>query len=466
MRGRSWIIFAVLFAGTATALGVLWKGGAHAIAPPVSQDAAAWRAAVPSADDWPWWRGAQATGIGVGDPPVTWSLTDSLTGTAGENVAWRSEIPGRGHASPIVWGSQVFVATADESQQVVSLLSFDRRTGTRQWGCEVQRGDLPKIHQKNSQASATPACDGRQIYVPCVAHDRLWLTAVTLEGKVAWRTDTGPYRSNEGYASSPAIHESLVIVSADSRGPITDRLTGAAYVAAIDRRSGEVVWRVKRPALDSYGSPVVGRICGRDQLLLSGGRQIVSYDPLTGAELWKHDWPMDRTAGNPAFDQERIFVSATIWNAEIVCLRGDASLSETSSRLLWNLNKGVADVPVPLVLGDRLYILNDGGVFTGCNKADGRIEWKKRLKGSFSASPVAVAGRIYAANEDGITLVVDSQSGKILAENPLPEPILASPALAGRQIFIRTSVALYAIEQASTAISLKTTTGSIGMRAN
>lgn len=466
MRQR-WIAILVVGAALlAVSGGVLWRRSARTIAasPPTANEA--WAAPQPSATDWPWWRGGQSNGIATGNPPLKWSLSDNLTGTSGTNIAWRIPLPGRGHASPIVWRSQIFIATADESQQVISLLSIDRQNGRQNWSCEIQRGGLPKIHEKNSQASATPACDGRHVYIPYVADNRLWMTAVTMDGNIAWRTDAGPYRSNEGYASSPALHGSLVIVAADSKGAVLDRLGGAAFVAGLDCRSGEIVWRVKRPSLDSYGTPVVAQVCGRAQLLLSGGQHIVSYDPATGNELWKHEWPVDRSAGNPAFDQERVFVSATIWNAEIVCLRGEPSLPGDQSRQVWNLNKGVADVPVPLVLADRLFVLNDAGVLTCCSVADGKIHWKKRFKGPFSASPVSAAGRIYAANEEGRTFVIDPHSGDILSENQLPEPVFATPALAGQQIYIRTSEALYAIEQPVTDITLRPRPHATDLQAN
>jgi outer membrane protein assembly factor BamB len=124
-------------------------------------------------------------------------------------------------------------------------------------------------------------------------------------------------------------------------------------------------------------------------------------------------------------------------------------------REVWSLKKGVADVPVPLVLADRLFVLNDAGVMTCCSVSNGKIHWKKRFKGPFSASPVSAAGRIYAANEEGRTLVIDPQTGDILSENPLPEPIFATPALAGEQIYIRTREALYAIEQSATEVTLR-----------
>lgn len=430
-----------------SALGVggwLWQRGACKVSVTTTPDHAAWPEARPALDDWPWWRGPRGNGIAEGNPPVEWSLANAAS-NAGKNIAWRTAVPGRGHASPVVWGPCLCLLTADEAQQTVSLLCFDRATGAPSWSCEVQRGGLPKINQKNSHASATPACDGVQIYAPCVANGRLWVTAVTMAGQIAWKVDAGPYQSEEGYGASPVLHEGFVIVAADSAGSLADRLSGSAFVAALDRRTGQIAWRTKRPSKNSYGGPALGEVAGRKQLLLAGCKKITAYDPSTGKEVWDCPWGADRTAGTPTCDGNRFFLSATIWNNEIVCLRGAPDLAADVARLQWSVKQGAADVPSPLVVGDKLYVVNDGGVLTCISANEGRVHWKKRLRGNFSASPVAAAGRVYLTNEEGLTFVV-SEQGKILAENSLPEPTFASPALCGDSVFLRTSAAVYCIQ--------------------
>ena len=463
MRLRPLVIVTGLLLIVTTGIG-LWQRGAHEVTAPAVLGSEAWPAPQPAVDDWPWWRGSLGNGISQGNPPLRWSRTPTTSEINHDNIVWRTPLPGRGNSSPIVWGNRVLLTTADETSASLSLISFDRHTGEQQWNCELQRGDFPKIHAKNSHASATPACDGRHIYVPFVAADTLWMAAVTFDGNLAWRTNAGPYRSDEGFAASPALHESLVIVAADSRGPTLDRLTGSAFLAGLDRRTGDVVWRVKRPGLNSYGTPIIGKVAGRSQLLLSGGRYVASYDPLTGSPLWQHHWAIERTAGSPAFDNERVFASATIWNSGVVCLRGDGADDASAPRLQWKQEKSAADVPSPIVLGERLYVLTDGGILTCSATVNGHVQWKKRFHGDFSASPVATADRLYLANEEGVTFVVDGTSGNVLSENALLESIFATPAIGGDELLIRTDAALYSIRNARGSRGTLTQTSSETLR--
>jgi outer membrane protein assembly factor BamB len=222
---------------------------------------------------------------------VSWS--------ASANVAWKAAIPGRGHASPVIRGDRIYVATADEDAGVQSLLCYERSSGSLLWNREVHRGGLMARHDKNSHASSTPATDGRRVYVAFVNHDALWLSAVAADGGLAWRTRVGPFVSEWGYGSSPVLYRGLVIVAGENKGSKLAHVTGlCSYLAAVRARDGEVVWRVRRPRAFSYGTPAVSRLCGRDQLVLAGAEAVTAYDPATGAELWHCPWPAGRTAGS------------------------------------------------------------------------------------------------------------------------------------------------------------------------
>ncbi len=184
-------------------------------------------------DDWPWWRGQSRDGkaarpeSAATSPPVTWSPT--------QNVVWRQDVPGRGHASPVVWQDRIYTATADEQAGTQSLLAFDRETGKSLWNTVVHRGEFAACHGTNSQASATPACDGQRIFGAFIRPDGLWITAVDLDGEIVWQTKAGPFQSQHGYGASPVLYQSLVIVAGDNSGP--------GYLAALERETGKIVWR-------------------------------------------------------------------------------------------------------------------------------------------------------------------------------------------------------------------------------
>ena len=301
-------------------------------------------------------------------------------------------------------------------------------------------------HKKNSHASSTPACDGQFDYVASSVNGALWVTAVDFAGRIEWRHEAGPYSSEWGYGSSVAIHKSVVIVSADNRGNTVDRLMGSSWLAAIDRRTGEIVWRVKRVEGDSFGSPIVAHVAGRDQLLLAGKETITSYDPVTGDIVWKCRWESKRTANTVALDDLHVFASTRQPQGEILCIRADGEGDVTATHVVWREKKSACDVPSPCVYEGRLYVLGDDGVLTCLNASDGKMTWKRRLGGNVSSSPLIAGEHLYCCNEDGQTFVVNlAGRGEIVAENSLGHGILASPIVSRDRLYIRTLTGLYCI---------------------
>ncbi|HEX3725234.1 MAG TPA: PQQ-binding-like beta-propeller repeat protein [Pirellulales bacterium] len=375
-----------------------------------------------------------------------------------KNVRWSTPVLGRGHSSPIVWGNQVFLASADETASIQWLLSFDRSTGLLLWKCEVGRGNFGVRHQKNSYASATPACDGRYVYYPFVADDGLVVTAVDLRGRLAWQTRAGPYAQDvgHGYASSPTLFGGLVIVLSDSHRAMGRReglramigLKHDAFLAALDGATGAVVWRVRRGGQEqtSYGTPVVVEVAGRPQLIVPGGSAIVAYSPSDGRELWRCRWPMARAANSAAACDNWVFASGADPERQIICIRADGHGDVTDSHVVWTVKNRGADVPSPLVVERRLLLVDDGGVASCYNIESGSLFWRRRLGGQFTASPIAIAGDVYAVNESGRTFVFRvNPKFELIAENDLNEETLASPISAGGNLLLRTSDRLWCI---------------------
>jgi outer membrane protein assembly factor BamB len=347
----------------------------------------------------------------------------------------------------VVRGDRVYLATADEEAGVQSLVCYDRAGGALRWQTPLHRGGLMARHDKNSHASATPACDGRRVYVPLVNAGALWLSAVDVDGGVAWQTRVGPYVSEWGYGSSPALYRGLVIVAGDNKGSKLGHVAGAcSYLAAVRAGTGEVVWRVRRPRAFSYGTPVVAEVSGRPQLLLAGAGAVTAYDPATGAELWHCNWPAGRTAGTMAFAPDRVFAAATFPQAELLCIRGDGSGDVGDTHVAWRTARGAPDVPSPLYAGGRLYTVTDAGQAACLDARTGERLWQGRLGAAFSASPVLAAGRVYAASETGTTFVFAAGPRfELLARNALPDEFYASPAVAGGRLFLRGLQTLYCL---------------------
>jgi outer membrane protein assembly factor BamB len=379
-----------------------------------------------SNNDWPWWRGPQRNNHASGPlPPVTWSQK--------QNVLWKTEVPGRGHASPCIWGDAIFIATADESEETQSLECYDRDTGRRRWSREVHRGGFLNAHSKNSQASATPACDGERVFVAFLSQDALWVTGVDVEGKIVWQTKAGPFSSQHGYGSSPVIYESLVIVSGDHQGE--------GYVTALHRKTGDIVWRVVRGREPSYGTPVVASTGGREQLLLSGQSLVESYDPATGKQLWSSPGPAQITANTLAWNADLVFAGGGYPENSVMAIRADGS------KVAWQTDFK-AYVPSPLAVGDRLFVIQDNGVARCLNAMTGDEVWTKRLGGDFTASPVLAGDTIFVPNEAGVTYVFKAADRyQEIARNDLEEDCYASPVICGGRLYQRTSGHLYCIAQ-------------------
>lgn len=381
------------------------------------------RAAEPvelDAQDWPWWRGPQRNGVADPDqgPPLKWDES--------ENMVWRSPVPGRGHGSAIVVGERVFLAAADEEAQQQMMVCFDRQTGQPRWTRVVHEGGFPEAsNEKASQASSTPACDGRRVYCNFLNDGAVYTTALDLDGRQLWQTKISDYVLHQGYGSSPAVYRNLVIVSADNKG-------GGA-VAALDGDSGEIVWKRLRPDKPNYASPIILALDGRDQLLLTGCDLVTSLDPLTGKEHWEIEGATTECVTSTVTDGKHIFTSGGYPRNHIAAVAADGS-----GRIVWENNLR-AYVPSLLEKDGYLYAVLDAGVAT-CLKSDtGETVWKARLGGTFSSSPVMVGERIYATSENGTTFIFQAtpKGYEPLAENQLGESVFATPTICGGRIYQR-----------------------------
>jgi outer membrane protein assembly factor BamB len=328
------------------------------------------------------------------------------------------------------------------------LLCYSAATGELLWEHLLLQGGWMPLHEKNTHASSTPACDGESVFVAGIAHGGLWATAVGLDGKRRWQQRVGPFVSQHGYGSSVALYRGLVLVAGENRGSQVSNLAGVtSYLAALERDTGSVVWRVRRPALPSYGTPTVATVAGTAQLLLSGARGVAAYDPLTGTLRWQCSWPEGRTAASVAFGDGRVFASRLHPASQTIAIRADEA-GPSEREAAWSQSSGAADVPSPLWRAGKLYLLGDAGFLTCLDDQTGDVRWKLRLSGAFTASPLLAADHLYCTNEQGMTFVVVlGEPARIVARNPLNQPIFATPAPAENRLYFRTETSLICVEE-------------------
>jgi outer membrane protein assembly factor BamB len=222
--------------------------------------------------------------------------------------------------------------------------------------------------------------------------------------------------------------------------------SGPGHLLALDRKTGDVVWRTKRGDHASYSTPIIGQFAGKPQVLLSGCDMVTGYDPDTGRELWRVKGPTEVTACTMAFGSGLAFASGGFPGKGILAIRPDGSGDVTETHVAWKSRSGVTYVPSPLFDGGRLYMVNDQGFAHAFDAATGKLLWKHRLGGNFTASPVLAAGNIFVANEEGTTFVFTAgPTFHQVAENKLDDGQFATMAIAGGRIYVRTLHHLYAI---------------------
>ncbi len=293
--------------------------------------------------DWPWWRGPTRNGVAAPKqtPPMKWSAT--------ENVRWQVPVVGRGHGSPIVVGEQVFLAAADHEREVQLLLCYQRDTGKLLWQTEVHKGGFTtKGNKKSSLASSTPACDGRRVFINFLNAGAVYTTAVSRDGAILWQTKITDYLIHQGYGSSPAVYQSLVIVSADNKG-------GGA-IAALERATGKIVWKQDRPKTPNYASPIILSVAGRDQLLMTGCDLVASFDPLTGKKLWETPGSTTECVTSTVTDGQLMFTTGGYPRSHMSAVRADGS-----GKIVW-ANKTRVYVPSLVAHAGHLYGVLDNGV--------------------------------------------------------------------------------------------------------
>ena len=420
------------------------------------------------AQNWPQFRGANASGVADGHPtPVRWDATKA------ENVLWKTAIPGLSHASPVVWGDRVFVVTAessdpnptlvpkdrgiglarDEAKHAWRVYALDRRTGRVLWQRTAHEG-VPRArrHVKATQANSTPVTDGRTL-VALLGSEGLF--AYDFDGKLLWKQDLGVLNpglwddknSSWGHGSSPVIHRGLVIVQADGHSQ--------SFIAAYDLKTGKQAWRVERDEITSWSTPTVYEDKRRAELIANGGRFIRGYDPQTGKELWRfndHDTQVKQQA--PLVAHGLIYVAGGYPPGRgMYAFRpgasGDISLKageHGNAHLAWKTDKGSPYTTTPIVYGDLLYSVADLGVLSAFDARTGRLVYQERLPTSFSASPVAADGKLYLSSEDGDVYVVKAgPKYELLSVNPAGEPLMATPAVSAGALILRSRGHVFAV---------------------
>jgi outer membrane protein assembly factor BamB len=421
-------------------------------------------------DNWPRWRGPLGTG---GSPdtglPTEWS--------AASNIAWKAPLRGLGVSSPIVWGDRVFVTyqiganplrpgnhptlvqngdpvAAGEiplggkrieggSDAKISLVvgAFDRATGKSAWEYEfAAEGNLPQTHQKNNLATSSPVTDGERVYAWFGSGQ---IVALDMSGKPVWQRhlaqEYGGFNLSWGPSSSPLIYEDrLILICYHS---------SSAYLLALDKRTGKELWRTERgDGVISYTTPVVIDGPSGPELIVNNSEGVEGHDPATGERLWFFEESNRFPIPAPIEGDGVAYLSRGYRSGPYMAIRAGGRGDISKTHVPWRADTGAPYVSSLVYYQGLLYMGNGLGIVTCIDAETGERVWQERLGGVYTASPVAADGKIYLVSETGETLVVRAgRSPEVLARNGLGEQVIASPAIAGGQLFVRTSHHIFAI---------------------
>jgi outer membrane protein assembly factor BamB len=393
-------------------------------------------------DAWPHWRGPSVQGLVPGTGYVDqWSDT--------VNVLWKVPVPGRGHSTPIVWGDRIFLTTATENGARRSVLCFRRSDGKLLWDTAAPAAPAERLQRKNSYASGSATTDGERVYA---YFGNAGVVAVDLDGKLDWHTSLGTINLYHGPGGSPFLWNDRLIVFQDQasfggRGGVA---AAPGFIVALDKKTGNQLWRTARTPRPGWGSPIAVQVDDRVEIIVSSGNSIDAYDPASGQLIWTCGGNTYETIPMPVVGHGLIYCSSGRAGPTLAVRpggKGDVS----RSRIVWSTPRGSPFVPSPLLLGEFLYTVNDMASVASCHNAltgesIGQLRLGQAKREGFSASPVSVDGKVFFTNDDGETFVLSAAPDfKLLHVNRLGTTVLASPALVGGYWYFRTANELLCI---------------------
>lgn len=418
------------------------------------------------AAEWKQFRGPDGQGhADVKNLPLTWSET--------ENIQWKTALPGRGWSSPVFDGDTIWMTTAVEKAMTGEALEKARKeklagnpmakemslvdsVSLRAISVDAKSGKLltdvellnvktpPAIHTLNSYASPTPVLDGNLLL--CHFGELGTVCLDTYTKKVAWQ-ETLPSAHGVGAGSSPIAVGDLFIVPCDG--------TDQQYVIGLNKRTGEKVWKTKRPKMSgligdfhkAYSTPLLVNVAGKNQVVIPGAQWVAAYDPADGREIWRVRYGDGfSNAPRPVVANDMVCVCTGFMQPQLIAIKMDGEGDVTKSHVAWKIPKSIPTMPSPVVVGSEIYFVTDQGVATCANAQNGEVIWTKRLGGNYSASPLAAADRIYFSNHEGDTIVIrPGKQFEQLASNKLDGQHMASPAVFNESLLLRTNTHLYRI---------------------
>jgi len=411
--------------------------------------------------NWPEWRGLYNSGaVAGGNTPTEFGET--------KNVKWKTEIPGKGHATPIIWGNQIIIQTAVATDKKVEkkdavatenrmaptqtdliykfmVVSVDKTSGKINWQTAV-REEVPeeRTHELGSWASNSPVTDGENIYAYFGSRG---LYCLDMKGNVKWERDFGQMEivASFGEGSSPAVYKDKVFVQWDHQQK--------SYLYALDKKTGKEAWTAEREEITSWATPLIVEVNGKAQLITSATNKVRSYDAETGQVIWECTGMTRNVIPNPMYADGILYLMSgfrgnAIKAIDLAKAKGDITGTAT---ILWEYNQDAPYTPSPVLMDGKLYFLKgNNGIMTCLNAKDGKVLYSnQKLDGitNIFSSPTGNKDKLYIAATNVINVVKAGPEFSILAKNTLDDTFHASPVMVGNDLFLRGFKYLYCISE-------------------
>jgi outer membrane protein assembly factor BamB len=409
--------------------------------------------------NWPAWRGPSETGAALsGNPPVEFSET--------KNIKWKTEIPGKGHATPIVWGDQIILLTAvatdkkpaegeakQESGRMgppssgtefvhkFQVISVDRKTGRIQWERTVKE-EIPmeRTHTLGSWASSSPVTDGENIYAYFGSRG---LYCLDFKGNILWDRDFGQMEivMSFGEGSSPSVYKDKIVV-------VWDHEAGS-YIIALDKKTGKDIWKVDRDEKTSWASPLIVEVNGKAQVITAATSKVRSYDLETGELVWECSGLTRNVIPNPVYAGGILYVMSGYRGNALLAIdlaQAKGNITDTGV-ILWKYLQDTPYTPSPVLMDGRLYFLKaNNGTISCLDAKDGKVNYiNEKLDGivNIYSSPTGAGGHLYVAAEGIVDVVKAGPSYSLEFSNKLDDTFHASPVIIGNDLYLRGFKYLY-----------------------
>jgi hypothetical protein len=424
------------------------------------------RMSVAAGDDWPQFRGPDGQGhADAAELPLHWNEQS--------NITWRTALPGEGHSSPVISGNQIWLTAAlltelpeeERARRLANVknsgplqlagalklqaLCLDRESGAISRTITLFEVAEPQPkHGLNSYASPTPVIANGRVF----CHFGSYGTAAIdcRSGEVLWRNETLRVDHQNGPGSSPVVWDNRLIIHFDG--------TDSQFIAALDTANGEVIWQTPRsgelnPTADmkkAYGTPLIVESPDRPLVISPAADWVYGYDARDGREVWRVAYGKlgFSTVPRPVVSGDTAFIATSFMQSRLLAVRFTGEGDVTRSHIRWQSDRQIPQKPSLVIVGERLYFVSDQGIVRSLKTETGEEVWFKRLAGDYSASPLASGERLYFFNQSGLcTVIRAADEYQVLAENPLDSAVMASPAVSGNSLFVRTATSLYRIDE-------------------